>query len=116
MPINGIVKFEKRNGIRVNVYSLNNSQKKVTLLHLSDFQAPRTVNLLLYKNHYSPITKLSRLLTSQLSSKNSKRYYCEQCLYSTCSKSVLLKHVCTRSGNQFFLYPVLEVEISFSCI
>ncbi len=114
MPINGIVKFEKQNGIRVNVYSINNSQKKVTLLHLSDFQAPRTVNLLLYKNHYFPITNLSRLLTSQLSSQNSKRYYCEQCLYSTCSKSVLLKHVCTRSGNQFFLYPAKGESVKFN--
>ncbi len=105
MRINNISRFEKRNHLRINVYSINDKDNKVTLLHMSDSEAPRTINLLLYKYHYYAITNLSRLLSNQISPTGHKRYYCDKCLYSTRSKLVLSKHVCTRNGNQCFLYP-----------
>ncbi len=113
MAINNIPQFEKRNNVHINVFSVDDKKKRITLLHMSDMKTNRKANLLLYKHHYFTINNMSRLLHGQLSKGNGRRYYCEHCLYSTCSKSVFSKHVCTRKGNVNYLYPFKGQVVKF---
>ena len=80
MTLNPIKKFEN-----LNVYCIEN-QKKITILplRLTDMKRNKHVNLLYMQNpqddnmkHFALIKDLSRLLSSQLSKKERKKYFCD---------------------------------------
>ena len=83
VKLTNIEKFEKRSKISVSVYSYDENFSVYVLYHTKERQS-KHVNLLLLKNenqtHYCWIKDLSRLISSQLSKHNGKRYPCDRCL------------------------------------
>ena len=78
-----IDKFERNNEVSVNVFGY---EINVYPLRISTKQCERIVDLLLIsdgeKQHYCVIKSLSRLLSSQVSNRKWKRYFCRRCLNS----------------------------------
>ena len=82
VAINDIGKFEKNNGISVNVLGVKG--QKPYPLRISKYSGQKTVNLLLItdgeKRHYTAIKSLSRLLWSSNSKHGHKQHFCPNCL------------------------------------
>ncbi|XP_023311415.1 uncharacterized protein LOC111692008 [Anoplophora glabripennis] len=99
MTMKQIPRFEKQNGVSVNVYILKKMSKGFTTLptYLTKNKKDTHVNLLLIQDmyadeaedesttsaryHYVWIKDLSRLLSSQLSEHHAKKYFCDRCLH-----------------------------------
>ena len=90
MTLQQIKKFEKLNDISVNVYGIE-GKKEVTILpiRLADWKKDKHVNLLYVEEeddisgHFTYIKNLSRLVSSQLSKKEHKKYICDRYVYIT---------------------------------
>lgn len=68
--VRDICKFEKNNGINVNVFSYDETVGQygaVYTLRLSKTNCEKTIDLFLYDEHYGVVKNLSRLVSSQLS-------------------------------------------------
>ena len=82
VSIKDIGKFEVKNGISVNVLSLEG--KDIYIHRNSDYKSDREINLLMISengiNHYTAIKSLSRLLSSSNSKHHGKQYFCTNCL------------------------------------
>ena len=124
---NQISKFEKQNDVSVNLYMLVKKGEKydVRPYHLTEDKKKKHVNLLILENyyidedalddfelneqtdenaeernfHYVWIKELSRLVSSQVSSRNKKLYLCDRCLHFFISKDRLTEH--ERGCNRF---------------
>ncbi|XP_050498751.1 uncharacterized protein LOC126884985 [Diabrotica virgifera virgifera] len=121
MPLSHITKFEKINTISVNVYALELNQVKekqfyeVVPARLTQNKLDRHVNLLLIQDKYFPklndydappsddenieikyhycwIKDMSRLLSSQLSKNEHKKYICDRCMNYFYSGNKLAEH------------------------
>ena len=105
--VKDIHKFEKRNNINVNVFSYDDETKKVYTLRLSKTNNDVLVNLFLYDEHYSVVKDMSRLISSQLSKKEHKKYICERCLNAFGSEKALQTHLeyCQNYDHQHHVYP-----------
>ncbi|XP_067216947.1 uncharacterized protein [Linepithema humile] len=83
MTLPQISKFEKLNTISVNVFTTQNS--KIIPLRLANDKMEKHVNLLYVHGnndaHFVCIKDLSRLVSSQLSKENCKKYICDRCLH-----------------------------------
>ena len=103
-PIDGIKKFEKNNGVGVNVFSVD-EKHKVYPLRISGKSDP--IRLFLWKNHYSVVKDMSRLVGSQMSKKEHKKYICDRCLNAFGSNELLEKHLelCLNNDYQRNEYP-----------
>lgn len=115
--------FENQNTISVNVYGLEKmySDNKFTYeiigpLHYTKNKQNQHANLLLIhdddgKFHYCTIHNLSRLISSQLSKHNGKKFLCDGCLQYFDSKENLDRH------NKFdcdfirIILPTTEITI-----
>jgi len=76
-----IKKFENLNNISINVYGIEN--KQILPIQLADKKRERHIHLLYTQEghdigHFSLIKNLSRLMSSQLSKTNSKKYFCDR--------------------------------------
>ncbi|XP_070527510.1 uncharacterized protein [Cardiocondyla obscurior] len=76
-----IKKFENLNNISINVYGIEN--KQILPLQLADKKRERHIHLLYTQEcnaigHFSLIKNLSRLISSQLSKTNNKKYFCDR--------------------------------------
>ena len=78
-----IPKFERLNAVSINVYSIDN--KQVLPLRLTSDKKDKHVNLLYMQDprddgvgHFAWIKNLSRLVSSQLSKKEHKKYFCDR--------------------------------------
>ncbi|KYN09175.1 hypothetical protein ALC57_18714 [Trachymyrmex cornetzi] len=92
-----VQKFEQLNDISINVYGIENKQilplrltsdkkeKHINLLYLQD---PRDDNV----GHFAWIKNLSRLVSSQLSKKEHKKFFCDRCLHYFGSRERLQSH------------------------
>ncbi|KYN14572.1 hypothetical protein ALC57_13218 [Trachymyrmex cornetzi] len=92
-----VTKFEHLNAVSINVYGIENKQilplrltsdkkeKHINLLYLQD---PRDDNV----GHFTWIKNLSRLVRSQLTRKEHKKYFCDRCLHYFGSKERLQTH------------------------
>ena len=69
-PINNIKKFEENNNIYANVFSADESLK-VYPLRVSEKNDP--IRLFLWKNHYSVVKDMSKLVGSQISKNEHKK-------------------------------------------
>ncbi|XP_071629350.1 uncharacterized protein [Temnothorax longispinosus] len=101
MTLSQIKQFEQLNDISVNVYTIEEQKtsnvlpirltdrtidkKHVNLLYMQD---PRDNNV----GHFAWIKDLSRLVSSQLSKKKNKKYFCDRCLHYFSSSDKLQSH------------------------
>ena len=90
VPLSSVGSFAKANNLSVNVYGVENDEKVIYPLRISQTDFPdRHVDLLLYKyngmQHYTIIKNFSWLVGGQLSNHNGATYFCKKCLhgYST---------------------------------
>ena len=104
-PLNNIKKFEEDNNIGVNVFSADESQK-VYPLKLTKQSNP--INLFLWKNHYSVIKNISRLVSAQISEGKRRKYICNRCLNAFGSDELLEKHLELCSDNDYQRHEYLE--------
>ena len=104
IPLDNIKKFEENNNIGVNVFSADKSLK-VYPLRLTG--KPDPINLFLWKNHYSVIKDMSRLVSAQINQKEHKKYICNRCLNAFGSNELLEKHLelCSDNVYQRHEYP-----------
>jgi len=89
----GIDKFEKQNP-KISVNVIGYEEKNIHPLRISEMtEREREVNLLLLEDkHYVLINDLSRLLTSQMTNHEEKRFFYLRCLNSFTKKEVLDRH------------------------
>jgi len=78
-----ISKFERLNMMSINVYSIEN--KQVFPLRLTDDKKEKHVNFLYLQDshndnlgHFAWIKNLSRLVSSQISGKKNKKFFCDR--------------------------------------
>lgn len=109
-----IPRFEKQNDISINVYILNKTKKQFKVLpaYLTSGKKNKHVNLLMIQNvyyeeddseedgqidrvkyHFVWIKNLSRLLSTQMSKCNGKKYFCDRCLHYFHTEMKLEKHI-----------------------
>jgi len=87
MTLNQIKKFESQNNISINVYCIE-KKKELSILpiQLADTKRDKQVNLLYVQNdddvgHFAWIKNLSRLVSSQLSKREHRKYFCDRYVY-----------------------------------
>ena len=86
MTISQIKRFERQNNISVNVFVRNDESCSILPLRLTDVKRDKHVNLLYLSDsggngnaaHFVLIKNLSRLIGSQLSRHNGKKYICDR--------------------------------------
>jgi hypothetical protein len=83
MTLDQIKKFENHNDISINVYSIEKNKELAILpIRLTDRKMAKHVNLLYVHDdnvgHFAWIKNLSRLVSSQLSTHHSKKYFCDR--------------------------------------
>ena len=106
-PLSNIKKFEENNNIGVNVFSTDASLK-VYSLRLNKLKTESDqINLFLWKNHYSVIKDLSRLVSAQISEGKRRKYIRNRCLNAFGSDELLEKHLelCSDNDYQRHEYP-----------
>jgi hypothetical protein len=104
-PIDDIKKIEKNNNnTGINVFSADESHK-VYPLRVSGKTDP--IRLFLWKNHYSVVKDMSKLVGSQISKNEHKKYICDRCLNAFGSNGLLEKHLelCSNNDYQRHEYP-----------
>ncbi|XP_074026081.1 uncharacterized protein [Leptinotarsa decemlineata] len=104
VKLKDIPKFEVMNDCSINVYGLENVFKNgrieyevVGPLHYSKRRLNSHVNLLIItddsgNSHYCWIKDLSRLVSSQISARGHKKYFCDGCLLYFDNERTLLRH------------------------
>ncbi|XP_026673634.1 uncharacterized protein LOC113464969 [Ceratina calcarata] len=99
ISLNQIRLFERLNDVSINVYGIENHHM-IAPLYLTSEKKNRHANLLYVENHqnstipghFACIKNLSRLVSSQLSKKKSKKFICDRCLHYFCSSQKLETH------------------------
>jgi len=87
MTLTQIKKFENLNDISINVYRIEKKKEfSILPLRLADTKRDKHVNLLYVLNdddveHFVWIKNLFRLVSSQLSKKEHKKFFCDQYVY-----------------------------------
>jgi hypothetical protein len=105
-----IKKWEKDNDIGVNVFGFDEEKKKIYTLKLTSLlnSNMKIINLYLHNDsHYCPITDMSRLLSSQVSTKEHKKCFCLRCIIEFGSEELLKIHDewCSEKEMQRTIYP-----------
>ena len=114
-PISQIPRFEKQNGISVNVFAY---EKEFFPIYITKERCDRHVNLLLINHgeqrHFCLIHSLSRLLVDR-THHNGQTHYCNYCLHGFTSEDLLTKHVplCSPHGPQKIKLPTEDEKIYF---
>ncbi|XP_018355589.1 PREDICTED: uncharacterized protein LOC108756344 [Trachymyrmex septentrionalis] len=92
-----INKFERLNAVSINVYGIEN--KQVLPLRLTSDKKDKHVNLLYMQDsrddgvgHFAWIKNLSRLVRSQITGNNNKKYFCDRCLHYFDTNEKLQSH------------------------
>jgi len=87
MTLKNIGKFEHLNNMSINVYGIK--EQKILPLQLANNKREKHVNLLYVQDprndnidHFTLINNLSRLVSSQLSKHNGKKYICDRYVYT----------------------------------
>ncbi|XP_018374523.1 PREDICTED: uncharacterized protein LOC108768554 [Trachymyrmex cornetzi] len=97
MTLKNISKFERLNAVSINVYGIEN--KQILPLRLTGDKKEKHVNLLYLQDsrnngigHFAWIKNLSRLVRSQLTRMEHKKYFCGRCLQYFGSNEKLQTH------------------------
>ncbi|XP_025072959.1 LOW QUALITY PROTEIN: uncharacterized protein LOC112552260, partial [Pogonomyrmex barbatus] len=97
MTLDQIKKFERINDISINVYGFQGG-KEILPIWLTSRKMEKHANLLYVQDpddnagHFAYIKDLSRLVSSQLSKKEHKKYFCDRCLHYFSSSERLQPH------------------------
>ena len=95
VSLNQIKIFENKNNVSINVYGVQESDKKgedgcIYPLKVTQCEKEKHINLLLTENnglmHYSAIKNFSRLVRSQYTKCRTAHYYCYSCLHGFVKK------------------------------
>lgn len=97
VDIKQISKFEQKNPeISVNIYTYNAKCMRVETLRMTKTVKANHIHLMLIKennvSHYCWIKDLSKLLSSQTSNNNHRKFYCDRCLNHFMTRERLEKH------------------------
>ncbi|XP_011687463.1 PREDICTED: uncharacterized protein LOC105449778 [Wasmannia auropunctata] len=101
MTLKDITKFERANDVSINVYCIEKERDELSVLpiRLTGRKMERHVNLLHMQDprdssigHFAWIKNLSRLVSSQLSKKQHKKFFCDRCLHYFSSQERLDAH------------------------
>ncbi|XP_076621597.1 uncharacterized protein LOC143342002 [Colletes latitarsis] len=110
MTLNQIKTFEHINNISMNVYTIEN--KKVLPIRVIDKKMERHVNLLYLEGandvgHFAWIKNLSRLVCTQLSKHNGRKYFCDRCLHYFSSNEKMEAHTmdCEKMNDCAIILP-----------
>lgn len=101
--VNDVLKFEKKNGISVNVFGYE--KQEVYPLHLTKMRGVRHANVLVINkgdnSHYCLIKNFNRLMSDQ-NNDRSQYHFCHYCLHGFSTKRLLEQHViyCQVHGAQ----------------
>ena len=111
--------WEKNNNKFVNVFGYDEENKKIYPIKLCDnhtsivlgegeSQDDKFINLFLHDdNHYCVIKNIGRLVSSQLSKKKNKKYFCLNCMNGFGANEILVAHqeVCLKRKPQTEVFP-----------
>ena len=104
MELSQISRFEKLNKINVNVFGYEKNAVYPLRASKAEYSQGVHVNLLLIsegeKKHYCIIKNMSRLLSSQTSTYQHKKFYCSRCLNSFGRQDLLDKHLELCKNNE----------------
>jgi len=98
MTLKDITKFERLNRVSVNVYTIE--EQKILPIRLTDDKKEKHVNQYVQDprddnvGHFTLIKNLSRLVSSQLSKHNGKKYFCDR---QVCNKK---QSFCIKNKNK----------------
>ncbi|XP_077260494.1 uncharacterized protein LOC143896465 [Temnothorax americanus] len=100
MTLKQIKNFENHNNISINVYAIEGEKTPNVLpIRLTDLKKEKHVNLLYVQDprddnvgHFAWIKNLSRLVSSQLSRYDGRKYFCDRCLHYFHSSEKLEAH------------------------
>ena len=87
MHISQIPKFEKQNGLNINVFELETDSLRPVYVN-KNYLKPQ-IDLLLYQNHYCLITNVARLLTDN----RNLNFVCRRCLNVFGTQLILNSHI-----------------------
>ncbi len=119
MKVKDIPIWEKNNNKFVNVFGYDEENKKIYPIKLCDnhtsivldegeSQDDKFINLFLHDdNHYCVIKNIGRLVSSQLSKKKNKKYFCLNCMNGFGANEILVAHqeVCLKCKPQTEVFP-----------
>ena len=103
---NNVNLYEDQLQININVFSFFDDEGRARHpLVISRKNYERVANLLYWKNHYAPISSISRLFSDITNIKNQK-HFCLRCLGHFSSEEVLARHkeLCTRDDFMSVLH------------
>ncbi|KYM95861.1 hypothetical protein ALC62_13495 [Cyphomyrmex costatus] len=111
MTLKQIKKFEALNDISINVYAIEN---EIVPIRLAERKRSKHVNLLYVEDvigrHFMLIKNLSRLLRSQVTKMEHKKYFCDR-LPSEDNKWLEFKNHCRKERVPFVVYADLECAL-----
>ena len=117
VKIKDISVWEKNNETKVNVFGYDEDSRKLYAIKISDQHTSvvvdeekdkKFVNLYLHDdNHYCAIKNLGRLVSSQMSNHQHKKYFCLNCMNGFGSEKTLTKHqvFCLERKPQVEIFP-----------
>ena len=117
VKIKDISVWEKNNETKVNVFGYDDDSRKLYAIKISDQHTSvvvdeekdkKFVNLYLHDdNHYCTIKNLGRLVSSQMSNHQHKKYFCLNCMNGFGSEKTLTKHqvFCLERKPQVEIFP-----------
>ena len=117
VKIKDISVWEKNNETKVNVFGYDNDSGKLYAIKISNQHTSvvvdeekdkKFVNLYLHDdNHYCAIKNLGRLVSSQMSNHQHKKYFCLNCMNGFGSEKTLTKHqvFCLERKPQVEIFP-----------
>lgn len=84
MKIDDIYKFELKNNVSVNLYSINYKKKLIYPIRVSKFEKDDHHDLLFFRDmsgngHYACIKNLEKLVRSQITNNHEKIFLCKNC-------------------------------------
>lgn len=103
--ISQIKRFERRNNISINIYTLSlDEKKKIVPLVINEKRKEKHVNLFFYNDHYYCITNFNALIKSN---RSWERFYCYSCLSGFRDVHSLKKHEvpCYNKAPQRVILP-----------
>ncbi|XP_053209837.1 uncharacterized protein LOC128393666 [Panonychus citri] len=107
-PFSQINRFEKRNNVSINVYTLTLCKKpKVVPLKINKDRKTSHINLFLFNDHYFHITNFNGFM---MNNKSWERFFCYSCLSGFRDQSSLTRHesFCGDNSAQRTILPGTE--------
>lgn len=95
MTLPQIKKFEIFNNISINVYGIEKKKELLILpIRLTERKMDKHINLLYVQDddmgHFALIKNMSRLVSSQLSKKKNKKFFCDRYVYFQKIKKIFI--------------------------